>query len=255
MQPTEQREATPTIAVIGVDAAVDAKNVGLARGLVTEGRLRLLETGGLARTTDALVEQIAAWFMPPTLLAIDAPLGWPRTLGQRLPDHRAGQPLVAAAHALFRRFTDCEVARRYRVTPLDVGADRIARTALAALDLLSAVRRRLGREVPLLWSPRGPELGAIEVYPAATLVARGLSRLGYKKEPALRRTLIDALAPELVIAADGPVAARMQAREHDLDAALCVLAGADFLGGRAPAPPTEHRELAEAEGWIWVLGR
>ena len=189
---------------------------------------------------------------PHTVLAIDAPLGWPRALGSVLPAHRAGQLLAGDPNLLFRRLTDREVQREHRLTPLDVGADRIARTAVAALQLLVALRRRLGCEIPLLWSPRAAGVGAIEVYPAATLTARGHSRIGYKKDPALRRALIDALASELGITAKAPQAAEMQARDHGLDAALCVLAGADFLAGRARGPDPAQRETAEFEGWIWV---
>jgi hypothetical protein len=35
-----------------------------------------------------------------------------------------------------------------------------------------------------------------------------------------------------------------------LDAAVCVLAGSDFMQGRAMSP--EDRPLAEREGWIWT---
>jgi hypothetical protein len=35
-----------------------------------------------------------------------------------------------------------------------------------------------------------------------------------------------------------------------VDAAVCVLAGADFIAGRAMSP--ENRSLAEREGWIWT---
>jgi hypothetical protein len=35
-----------------------------------------------------------------------------------------------------------------------------------------------------------------------------------------------------------------------VDAAVCVLVGADFMAGRAMGP--ENRSLAEHEGWIWT---
>ena len=37
-----------------------------------------------------------------------------------------------------------------------------------------------------------------------------------------------------------------------LDAAVCVLAGSDFLRGRALPPP--DLDEAKREGWIWVAG-
>lgn len=246
---------TPSqVTIIGIDSAVDPKNVGLARGVLANGQLRLIEVASVQRRPDELVERVASWVTLPTLLAIDAPLGWPRALGLQLSEHRAGQQVSTTANALFRRFTDGEIYRRYRVTPLDVGADRIARTAFAALELLAAVRGRIASDVPLLWAPGFAGVGAIEVYPAATLVARGLSRFGYKKDPMLRRTLLAALVSELGVDPDGPTAAAMLDREHSLDAALCVLGGADFVAGRAQAPAAEHRAVAEGEGWIWVRG-
>jgi hypothetical protein len=42
----------------------------------------------------------------------------------------------------------------------------------------------------------------------------------------------------------------MQASADALDAAVCVLAAADFLRGEAMPP--EDQALAEREGWIWV---
>lgn len=251
---TDDRDLTaPTIAIIGIDAATDPKNVGLARGVVEGGELCLLEVcPGLART-DALVERIAAWTRPPTLLAVDAPLGWPQALGRLLADHRAGAPLAAAANDLFRRSTDREVQRVHGLTPLDVGADRIARTALASLDLLTRLRARLSDPVPLLWARPTAGVGVIEVYPAATLTTRGRSRIGYKKDPALRGALVAGLTAEF--GADATATAAMLARDHCLDAALCVLAGADFLAGRARGPDADQRALAEHEGWIWVRER
>jgi hypothetical protein len=35
-----------------------------------------------------------------------------------------------------------------------------------------------------------------------------------------------------------------------VDAAVCVLAGDDFIAGRVMPP--ENRSLAEREGWIWT---
>jgi hypothetical protein len=61
--------------------------------------------------------------------AIDAPLGWPKPLAETLIDHRAGMPIETPANAMFRRTTDLFIQRKLKKTPLDVGADRIARTA------------------------------------------------------------------------------------------------------------------------------
>jgi hypothetical protein len=73
---------------------------------------------------------------------------------------------------LFRRATDDDIKLRLGKRPLDVGADRIARTAAAALKLLDRLRRETGRPIPLAWTPdEDPTWRAIEVYPVATRIA------------------------------------------------------------------------------------
>jgi hypothetical protein len=44
----------------------------------------------------------------------------------------------------------------------------------------------------------------------------------------------------------------MAENDDVLDAAVCVLAGADFLSGKAMEPDEEEKKYAEQEGWIWV---
>ena len=169
-------------AIIGVDCAVDERRIGLALGRLSEGALEILQVDTPTRDRSA-VEIIAGWIADdaPTLLALDAPLGWPADLGEALSRHAAGRPVGGEANRLFRRETDRSVKERICKQPLDVGADRIARTAHATLDLLDEVRRKTGHAIPLAWYPtqkEGPS--AIEVYPAATLSAYGLPHSRYK---------------------------------------------------------------------------
>jgi hypothetical protein len=42
----------------------------------------------------------------PVLLAIDAPLGWPKQLAETLINHRAGMPIETPANVMFRRTTN-----------------------------------------------------------------------------------------------------------------------------------------------------
>lgn len=65
---------------------------------------------------------------------------------------------------------------------LDVGADRIARTARSALDILEQIRQLTGLPIDLAWQPDfAARVAAIEVYPAGTLRARQLPCTGYKR--------------------------------------------------------------------------
>ena len=136
---------------------------------------------------------------------------------------------------------------------LDVGADRIARTAHSALKLLDEVRQKTGLPIPMAWEPNYTErVAAIEVYPAATLIAHGIPDTGYKKKEkvAERKVILGSLEHALQLPEDR---AAMELSADALDAAVCVLAGFDFLHGEAYTP--EDSELAKHEGWIWVRAR
>ncbi len=151
---------------------------------------------------------------------------------------------------MFRRATDRFIRKIVGKTPLDVGADRIARTAHAALGVLDGVRKQLKSPVPLAWSPESlAELATIEVYPAATLIAHGFRSKGYKapKHVAERREIIAGLKMTIAMRCDFSL---LERSADALDAAICLLAAKDFLDGPAIAPP--KRDLAEREGWIWA---
>lgn len=183
------------------------------------------------------------------LLALDAPLGWPTDLAV-IANHSAGAPLDASRDQMFRRDTDRFIKRRLGQQPLDVGADRIARTAHSALALLQEIRERTGEGVPLAWNPQfTSRIAAIEVYPAATLRARRMRYAGYKKpaQAPERQLMVDVLSSAFTIH-DSTLAV---AQADVLDAVVCVLAASDFLSGKCMPPETETS--ARREGWIWAI--
>jgi predicted RNase H-like nuclease len=240
-----------TINIIGVDCATQSKKTGLALGSFESGEARL-ETVVAGTTHKALVATVARWVQEAdaALLALDAPLGWPEALGRTLMDHHAGDPIEVAPNTLFRRHTDRFVKEHVGCQPLDVGADRIARTAHAALRLLNDVGEIIGQPVTMGWAP--PErsnVHAIEVYPAATLKMAGLPYRGYKGRgnEAQRGTILGGLAQWMTMPDEQ---ALMMQYDDVLDAAVCVLAGADFL--RCDTHPPDKPDLARREGWIWV---
>lgn len=235
--------------IIGIDCATDVRKVGLARAVVREGSPVILEAE--AGTPD-LVATLRTWIgrHDRVLLALDSPLGWPAHLGPSLAEHQAGHPLPCSRNELFRRTTDDAVAETIGVRPLDVGADRIARTAHATLKLLRALRDETGLPIPLAWSPDWSErVAAIEVYPAATLRALGIRSTGYKRpdQRDAREEILEGLGGTISWDCD-PGAAEGNA--DILDAVVCVVAGADFIEGR-PIQPADT-DLAAVEGWIWV---
>ena len=237
--------------LIGLDAASDFKNFGYALGHFEHGRVRIEQAGLVAMPgeTNALVSIVAPELRKASkaLIAIDAPLGWPAALAVELNSHQAGEALASDKEAMFRRATDRYVKDVLKKTPLEVGADKIARAAHSALAALQLLRVESGRDIPLAWDEQFEGVAAVEVYPAGTLRARGLPDSKYKKpdEMVVRQNVARSLEFEL----EG-LTAHADGSADVFDACLCLAAAKDFLDG-VTAPPVDL-ELAKREGWIWV---
>ena len=210
---------------------------------------------------DDVAKKLISWIAVEkvALLALDAPLGWPVTLCSNIQCHKAGEPLRYAlddADKLFYRQTDLAIIKPYKKRPLSVGADRIARTAHAALGLLGELRGKTDEGIRLAWTPGSPEkTQAIEVYPAATLIAhfgKGVAKETKQKKlqkVAGKVSLSAAIKEKILYEKDG-----QDVFDQDVfDAVLCVLAAADFVKGDVIRPT--NRALAKKEGWIWVKPR
>ena len=249
--------------IIGIDYATNDRETGMALA-VKDDALRLLDVAvGRDGPARHILKQWLKESEDATLIAIDAPLGWPRPLWTSLESHSAGSAIDTPADDMFFRATDLFIKRNIK-TPFAVGADKIARTAHAALHLLDKLRGDLDVAIPLAWQPADIAAHAvIEVYPAATLVAHRIPPSGRKpsgfglpsyKKPDTphkirqRREIVDALRKRMTIPERRAEA--LCSNDDLLDAAVCVLAAQDFLAGRA-VPPID-RCLAEREGWIWT---
>lgn len=241
--------------IVGVDCATKDEKVGLAFGRYIHGTLKI-ESAALGSPKSPAIQTISNWLQPenrPALLAIDAPLGWPANLAPTLTDHRAGNPIQRNPDDLFHRETDSYITKNLGKRPLEIGADRIARTAHAALKMLGSLRFSLMEEIPLAWAVTDIKaMSAIEVYPAATLVAHGLPSSGYKERLQIekRRQILRGFAGKMDILPD--LVSDLESKSDILDAAVCLLAAKDFLDGQAAAPPPDIRTVAEMEGWIWA---
>ena len=240
--------------ILGVDAAANDANVGLASA-ICDGRSTTVNRVVVCSAKRRPSEVLSKWISEASgrvLIAIDGPLGWPVGMGRRLQGHQAGEPLTVPPNRLFRRETDRAIQTRLGKTPLDVGADRIARTAHAALRLLGELGGRLPDPIPLAWAPDFAGAAAIEVYPAATLAVRDWPSTGYKKPGQLdkRQQIVKSLANEIQL---DEVKSQLEHNANALDAVVCVLAGVDFVVGAAPGP--EDVDLARSEGWIWVADK
>lgn len=245
------------IHLIGIDCATQDAKIGLAFGWLEGETLAVEKAMVCSREQDAaarIVEQLRRVDRP-VLIAVDAPLGWPEPMGRLLADHRAGGPLRIESSELFRRVTDRHIQEAIGKLPLDVGADRIARTAHTALGLLMDIREELRQPIGLAWRwDRLDPMSFIEVYPAATLKAAGIRSSGYKKreQVAERRGILDALRQREAMRLPEDLTA-IEANADVLDATVCLLAAADFVRGRAAAP--DDRDAARKEGWIWCRAR
>ena len=167
------------VTIIGIDCATRPEKVGLARARWNPGGASL-EGLEFHRTPSNgnIAAAVKRWIAPSglTLLALDAPLGWPAAFGQSLAGHQAGQPLEVEDETFFRRLTDISLDDVHR--PMDVTANLIARTAFWAVNLLGKIT---AFPIPLAWDPYHlPPLSAIEVYPAATLQRMQLLVPSYK---------------------------------------------------------------------------
>lgn len=239
------------VALISIDCATSDSKVGLALSDY-DGAAVVLRGAGISSRAAPAADRIVDWvrgYHSSVLFAIDAPLGWPAPMGDVLIRPLAGQPVNTAPNEMFRRTTDRFMHDIHGKTPLDVGADRIARTAHSALTLLATLSRRLDCDIPLVWTPGVDGVRAIEVYPAATLIAHGFRSSGYKQPAHIgqRREMVAALDGRFNVA---DFAAQLTSLPDALDATVCILAAKDFLEDRCPCPA--NRGLAEREDWIWT---
>lgn len=235
--------------IIGIDCAVLEQNIGLA--YIEFGNPPTLYSLAPGKSGE-VISQIVEWCSESeaVLLALDAPLGWPESMGKQLSDHFAGEGIAVQRNILFNRDTDRFIREHYGKKPLEVGASLIARTAHASLELLQSLRKALDSDIPLAWnSTIEYGISAIEVYPAATVIAHGFGNTNYhsvKNQP-VKDSIVNYLTNRFVFQCESGI---LEDNPHVLDAALCALAGYDFLQGDCHDP--HDMELAEKERWIWV---
>ena len=233
--------------IIGIDCSTNLRKLGICRAVSRPNGLVIEEVVTGSRDPVGLIH---SWIQEsPALLALDAPLGWPDDLGKRLNVHMAGEAIAIEGNQLFRRATDRYLRSKLGKQSLDVGADRIARTALWAINFLNSLSQTLDRPIPLAWtSDYVDSVAAIEVYPAATLISRGLALPGYKKKKSdsIRMNILNGLESEITIRCERD---EIVATDDALDAVVCALAGYDFLENRCAVP--EDTALARKEGYIW----
>ncbi len=239
------------IKVIGIDCATDPKKIGISIGDFTKGHIELIETQ-IAFDSQSMYKFLCNYIKnhENVLLAIDAPLGWPMNLGLSLVNHNSGYALNVEANDLFRRETDKFIKRKIGKQSLDVGADRIARTAHSALVMLEKLRRMTGKDIRMAWKPSDLKgIAVIEVYPAATLDCYNITSTGYKdkNKMKIREEILAMLKNYINISKNTDL---LLENADALDSAICLLSAKDFIEGNVYYP--ERLDIAKKESWIWV---
>lgn len=237
--------------IVGLDVATDPKKRFISLAKYNGNSLSLVwvsDGNDQPKLTDDVIHALRSG--DKVLFALDAPLGWPASLGQELASHSAGSRLKYTPDEMFRRSTDRFIKEKINKQPLDVGADRIARTAYAALKIINELSAEIQVPILLAWSADIEKIGAIEVYPAATLIAHGRSASGYKGPDGrtARESILTWLAKSAEMSTE--LQTLLVSNDNALDSAICALAGQDFLLGNCYEPI--DLALAKKEGWIWV---
>lgn len=285
--------------IIGIDCAADPRDIGVAVTSKDGETLRVhrvyFGSAGSDRTRSigdlahAITSNIRAAVGVPTLMAVDAPLGWPIPMGPALVDHRAGGPLSDNPNAdrFFRRLTDRFVAEKTGKTPIEIGANLIARVTHTTLLLIDNIAKGLPsafNRSPLLSSSSiATSIGIIEVYPALATPLFLNKDMGPRAEPTNRRSWrslgrelkalrregwcsirkhLDDTPIDLTQADIPPERTKPDAKgidpvcDHGLDAILCAWTGLRFLLHKCAKPPDDFcNDDLEREGWIWFDSR
>ncbi len=290
--------------IIGIDCAADPKNIAVAFATtvgaqLTVDRVLFGESGTadeesrrprLERLAAKIFEKIQS-VSKPTLLALDAPLGWPRPMGRVLECHTAGAALpekYADADLFFRRRTDRFIVDEIGKTPIEVGANLIARVTHTTLRLIGMLQSELKNaavkmaDAPLRSYPAPTEgVNFIEVYPALAgpfFLEKGekptqrdwrslAAELKTKKKKAKTdgeetwdgrlHQIADRLDVCIREDAVNDTKGTKARRDHGLDAILCAWTGARFLHDGCVAPdevkvsPRITDDEVKQEGWIW----
>jgi predicted nuclease with RNAse H fold len=190
------------------------------------------------RCTDAkLVELIHE----ADVVGIDAPFGWPADFVAAVAGWKHEEWTNEHRDRLRFRETDRAIKQRLGIDPLSVSTDRIALPAMRAMSLL----QRFGV------TDRSGDGRFFEVYPAATLVAWGLSRRGYKQTESkdARWAILKTLREKFSFLT---VEESYIESSDTLDAFIASLTARAAAQGLTQVPAPEQRVLAQQEGWIHV---
>ncbi len=180
-------------------------------------------------------------------IAVDVPFGWPKPFAEALAGYRIGVPLDLPRQRYRLRTTDVWLKSKLpSLNPKSVSTDRLGSTAIVGTNLLHALNRN-GFRLPLRKSGGCP--AAIEVYPAASLLAWNLQAL--EREEIVRR-----LQEQFTLEISETTRSTLLDNDHCFDAFVAALTAREYAGGNTFYPPEYiPDETIEIEGWIHVPSR
>ena len=191
--------------IVGLDCAtVDAK-VGLALAVLGEEGLEIQHVTLCTREQTA-ANVVAGWLrdtQDAVLIAIDAPLGWPKPLAETLINHSAGMPIETPANAMFRRATDLFIQQKLKkLHSMSARTESLARPT--QLWLFSALFAR-SLECRFHWRGRRPRFHLwrrSRSIPRPLCLLTGSRRVGTKKrvQTEQRREIVEACELSLRLA-------------------------------------------------------
>jgi len=235
--------------IIGFDSAVQESNIGLVLCNYLNGVITIEDKKDSKLTSE---EQIIKWSTTNELIimGVDSPLGWPKYFGSSLKEHIAGNQIDSDPVSFFERTTDKFIYKTFKKKPLEVSADRIARTAYYTLNRLNYINKNIEKKYEILWNPNNILInGFIEVYPAATLIANDIIIKGYKDNKSCRERIIHELKLKYQFNLNPDI--NIINTDHDFDAFICCLAVHDFIQQNVYFPINEV-DIYKTEGWIWT---
>jgi hypothetical protein len=221
---------------------------GLLRARTRDRRKKLDDTFIMAAMTGTLSE-----FLPPSKVAIDAPLGWPIDFVRGVADLDSWPVEPGADRSrLERRATDHWVRATTGKLPLSVTTDRIAYPAMRAAGLLARAELpggidRVGLTGVVCETYPDPAVRRLGLWPTDAGPRESYKRKARHVRDGIMRRLV-AAAPWLEISDEHCCACTET--DDCLDALVCALVARAVELGLTDGPPAELAREAQLEGWI-----
>lgn len=228
--------------VVGIDLSTEPKKTGVV--VLESIDNRFVASTPLSKADDAALTKLST---KASIVGIDAPLGWPTAFVEAVVRHQAHHGWQEPFDSSLRwRATDRFIHRELRQIPLSVSTDRLGATALRCARLQSMWETAWGSRIDRSGSGK-----VVEVYPAATLTACAIPRLGYKQSEAARELLIaelrDLTKSWLDISA---VIEPCVASDDVCDGLVAAVTAVLAASGATIVPTGDDVELSRTEGWI-----